>query len=86
MPASFVYGQVAFDFQLEGGNSSSNNNKVARAIVKYRYYAQENRVEYISIDYTDPRLREKVESDPAMRERINEYVTKMLRKRNEGLS
>ncbi|AIC16380.1 hypothetical protein [Nitrososphaera viennensis] len=79
MPASFVYGQVALEFQVEG-------DRKAKAIVRYRYYAQENRVEYISIDYTDPKLREKVEGDPAMREKINEYVRRMLSKRNEGLS
>ena len=79
MPASFVYGQVALEFQVEG-------DRKAKAIVRYRYYAQENRVEYISIDYTDPKLREKVEGDPAMREKINEYVSRMLSKRNEGLS
>lgn len=79
MPASFVYGQISLEFQVEG-------NRKAKAIVRYRYYAQENRIEYVSIDYTDPKLREKVEGDPAMRERINEYVRRMLEKRNEGLS
>jgi hypothetical protein len=79
MPASFVYGQVSLEFQVEG-------NRKAKAIVRYRYYAQENRVEYVSIDCTDPKLREKVEGDPAMRERINEYVRRMLERRNEGLS
>ncbi|AIF82096.1 hypothetical protein NTE_00012 [Candidatus Nitrososphaera evergladensis SR1] len=79
MPASFVYGQVALEFQVE-------SNRKAKAIVRYRYYAQENRVEYVSIDYTDPKLKEKVEGDPAMREKINEYVRRMLSKRNEGLS
>lgn len=80
MPASFVYGQVALEFQLEG------EGKKARAIVRYRYYAQEKRVEYVSIDYTDPRLKEKVEGDPAMKERINGYVERMLARRNDGLS
>jgi len=79
MPASFVYGQVSLEFQVEAGRK-------AKAIVRYRYYAQENRVEYISIDYTDPKLKEKVDGDPAMREKINKYVRKMLSKRNEGLS
>ncbi|HVX03151.1 MAG TPA: hypothetical protein VHA09_08360 [Nitrososphaera sp.] len=79
MPASFVYGQVALEFQVEG-------NKKARAIVRYRYYAQENRVEYVSIEYTDPKLKERVEGDPAMKEKINEYVMRMLLKRDEGLS
>lgn len=79
MPASFVYGQVSLEFQVKAGRK-------ARAIVRYRYYAQENRVEYISIDYTDSKLKEKVEGDPAIREKINEYVRKLLSKRNEGLS
>lgn len=79
MPASFVYGQVALEFQVEG-------NKKAKAIVKYRYYAQENRVEYVSIEYTDPKLKERIEGDLAMKERINEYVRRMLSKRDEGLS
>lgn len=78
MPASFVYGQVALDFMVEGRN--------AKAVVKYRYLAQEKKVEYLSIEYTDQKLKEKVEGDPAMRQKINEYVERMLSRRNEGLS
>lgn len=82
MPASFVYGQVSLEFQLDG----ASNAKKAKATVRYRYYAQENKVEYISIDYTDPKLKEKIEGDPVMKEKINEYVRRLLSKRNEGLS
>ena len=78
MPASFVYGQVALDFAVEG--------KKAKAVVRYRYLAQEKTVEYLSIEYSDPKLKEKVEGDPAMRQRINEYVERMLAKRDERLS
>jgi len=79
MPASFVYGQIALEFQVE-------NNKRAKAVVRYRYYSQEHKVEYISIEYSDLKLKERVERNPAMREKINEYVEKMLSKRNNGLS
>jgi hypothetical protein len=78
MPASFVYGHVTLDFAFEG--------RPARVTVKYRYYAQEKRVEYESVQCTDKKLRQKIEDDPAMREKINGYVAKVLEKRNEGLS
>ena len=78
MPASFVYGQVTLNFTVEG--------RAASATVKYRYYAQDKKVEYESVKCSDYKLREKIESDPAMRERINGYVAEVLAKRNEGLS
>ncbi len=83
MPASYVYGQVSLEFQMD---DTSSNTKKAKVTVRYRYYAHENRVEYVSIEYTDPKLKEKVEGDPAIKEKINEYVKRMLSKRNEGLS
>jgi hypothetical protein len=92
-PASFVYGQIELDFQVDDNSEGKEEKeeqkrkkKKARAIIKYRYYAQDNRVEYISVDYTDPLLKERIEGDPSTKERINEYVKSMLKKRNEGLS
>ncbi len=78
MPASFVYGYITLEFAFEG--------RPAKVTVKYRYYAQDRRVVYESIQCDDERLGQKIESDPAMRERINGYVAKALEKRNEGLS
>ncbi len=78
MPASYVYGQVALDFMVEG--------RKEKAIVKYRYLKEGNKVEYLSIEYTDPRLKDRIEGNPAMRQRIDEYVQQMLLRRNEGLS
>ena len=78
MPASFVYGQITLDFAIEG--------RSAKVTVKYRYYAQDRRIEYESVQCDDEKLREKIEGDPAVREKINGYVAKALEKRNEGLS
>lgn len=78
MPASFVYGQLSLDFAIEG--------RPEKAVIKYKYFARERRVEYVSIECTDPRLKERIEGDPAMKERVDAYVRKMLAKRDEGLS
>lgn len=78
MPASFVYGQVSLSFEVEGRRE--------RATFKYRYRAADGTVEYTSIEYSDPRLKEKVEGDPAMREKIDIYIAKLLSRRDEGLS
>jgi hypothetical protein len=78
MPASYVYGQVALEFMVEG--------KKEKAVVKYRYLKDGNIVEYLSTEYTDEKLKERTENDPAMRQKIDEYVKKMLSRRNEGLS
>ena len=78
MPASFVYGQVSIDFEMGG--------KKIRATFHYRYYASEKKVEYVSIDYSDPALKGKIESDPAMREKVNSYISQHLAKKDEGLS
>jgi hypothetical protein len=78
VPASFAYGQLSLDFAIEG--------RPARAVIKYKYFASEKRIEYVSMDCTDPGLKERIESDPAMREKVDTYVKKMLAKRDEGLS
>lgn len=78
MPASFVYGQITLDFAFNG--------RPAKVTVRYRYYAQDKKVEYESVQCDDEKLREKIENDPAMREKINGYVAKALERRNEGLS
>jgi hypothetical protein len=63
-----------------------SEGRPARVTVKYRYFAQDGRVEYESIQCDDEKLRQKIENDAAMREKINGYVAKALEKRNEGLS
>lgn len=78
MPASYVYGQVALEFMVEG--------RKEKAAVKYRYLKDGNTVEYLSTEYTSEKLKEKIEGNPAMRQKIDEYVKKMLSRRNEGLS
>lgn len=78
MPASFVYGNITLDFAVEG--------RPAKVVVKYRYYAQDRKVEYESIQCDDEKLRERIENDPATREKINGYVARALEKRDEGLS
>jgi hypothetical protein len=78
MPASFVYGQVTLDFMLQG--------RTAKVSVKYRYYAHDKRVEYESIECSNEELRQKIESDSVMRKRVNDYVAKVLEKRDERLS
>jgi hypothetical protein len=78
MPASYVYGQVSFDFMIEG--------KKEKATVKYRYLKDSNVVEYLSTEYSSEKLREKIEGNPAMRQKIDQYVQSMLSRRNQGLS
>jgi hypothetical protein len=78
MPASYVYGQVSLDFMVEG--------RKEKATVKYRYLKDGDVVEYMSIEYSSEKLREKIEGNPAMRQKIDQYVHGMLSKRNEGLS
>jgi hypothetical protein len=73
-----VYGQVSLDFMVEG--------RKEKAVVKYRYLKDGNAVEYLSFECSDPALKEKIESSPAMRQKIDEYVKQMLLRRDEGLS
>ena len=78
MPASFAYGQLTLTFAVE--------RRQGKVTIRYRYYAQKSRVEYESIECTDGMLLEMIENDPAVRAKINDYVTKVLARRNEGLS
>ncbi|HZD82842.1 MAG TPA: hypothetical protein VE076_08200 [Nitrososphaeraceae archaeon] len=49
MQPSDLYGEVALDFKVKGERS--------RAIFHYKYYTSNDSIEYIDIEYTNPKLQ-----------------------------
>ena len=72
MPPTYVYGQISLDFKLDG--------KMAKATFKYKYFAKDDSIEYVDIEYNDPRLQKMIEGNGQMMERIDQYVRNLLAK------
>lgn len=75
MPPTYVYGQVSLDFKLK-------DSKVARATFKYKYFAKDDALAYVGIEYDDPRLQELVDGNAQVRERVDRYIRSLLAKKN----
>lgn len=73
MPPTFVYGQISLDFKLK-------ENRMAKAIFKYKYFAKDDSIEYIDIEYSDPRLEEMIDGNEQMMERVDKYIRNLLSK------
>jgi hypothetical protein len=73
MSHSFEYGQVIFDFKIDG--------KIERATFDYKYYPHTDAIDYIDIKYTNPKLQSLIENDPKMMENIDSYIRNLLEKK-----
>jgi hypothetical protein len=74
MSHPFEYGQVTFDFKMDG--------KIERAIFNYKYYPHDDVIDYMDIKYTNPKLRSLIENDAKMMENIDSYIRKLLEKKH----
>jgi hypothetical protein len=72
MPPSDVYGEVALVFKVKGERS--------RAIFHYKYYTSDDSIEYIDIEYTNPKLQSLIESNSKMMENVDCYIRNLLLK------
>ena len=77
MPPTFVYGQISLDFKLK------EDGKVAKATFKYKYLAKDDSVEYVDIEYSDLRLKEMIDGNEQMMERVDKYVRNLLAKQRQ---
>lgn len=73
MPPTYVYGQISLDFKLKEG-------KIAKATFKYKYFAKDDTIEYVDIEYSDPRLQEMFDGNDHMIERVDKYIRNLLAK------
>lgn len=73
LPARFVYGKTTMNFRV--GNTTES------AMIKFRYYPAKDLLYYTDISYSNPELEKKVEKDPVMMQKIDNYVRKLLAKK-----
>ena len=76
MPATFIYGQVAFDFKVDG--------KIEKAVFDYRYSPSDDSIEYMDINYTNPKLQSMIENNLQMMQNIDSYINGLLDKKNSA--
>jgi hypothetical protein len=73
MPVTDLYGEVALDFKVKGERS--------RAIFHYKYYISKDIIEYIDIEYTNPKLQSLIEGNSKMMENVDCYIRNLLLKK-----
>jgi len=67
------YGQVTFDFRIEG--------KTEKATFDYKYNSSNHDLDYIEIRYSNPKLQTLIENNPKMMENIDSQIRNMIEKR-----
>lgn len=72
MPNS-EYGQVTFDFRIEG--------KAEKATFGYKYNNSNHDMDYIEIRYSNPKLQNLIENNPKMMENIDSQIRNMIEKK-----
>jgi hypothetical protein len=69
-----TFGKLVLNFRIKG--------KKGTAIFHYKYDPEDDVVEYIDIEYTDPEIQSSVEKNIKMMENVDLYIRKLLLKRN----
>jgi hypothetical protein len=67
------YGQVTFDFRIEG--------KAEKATFGYKYNSGNHDMDYIEIRYSNPKLQTLIENNPKMMENIDSQIRNMIEKK-----
>ena len=57
------------------------NTKTSKIVIEYQYYPSNGSIDYVDVRYTDKQLQSKVEDNPEMMKKIDNYLRKVL---NEG--
>jgi hypothetical protein len=76
-PTLFVRGRISIGFKLNG--------KTSKVIIEYQYYPSTGAIDYVDVRYTDRKLQSKVECDPQMMKKIDNYLRKVLNERSVSL-
>jgi hypothetical protein len=69
-----TFGKVVLNFRIKG--------KKATAIFHYKYDPEDDAVEYIDIEYTDPEVQSSIEKNTKMMENVDLYIRNLLLTRN----
>ncbi len=76
-PALFIRGRMSLTFKLD--------KKPSKIIIEYQYYPSNDYIDYVDVRYTDRELQSKVEGDPDMMKKIDNYLRRHLSERSGKL-
>ena len=69
-----TFGKLALNFRIKG--------KKGTALFLYKYDPEDDTIEYIDIEYTDPEIRVSIEENTKMMESVDLYIRNSLLRRN----
>lgn len=70
-------GQITLSFRILTGDEK-NRKEEAKATFQYKYYPEDDRIEYIDTIYTHPKLQSMIEDNQKMMENVDSYIRKSL--------
>ena len=72
-----VVGQITLTFRILTGDER-NRKENAKATFQYKYYPEDDHIEYIDTIYTHPKLQSMIEDNQTMMENVDCYIRKSL--------
>jgi hypothetical protein len=76
-PMLFIRGRSSISFKL--------NSKTSKVVIEYQYYPSTGAIQYVNVLYSDKELQSKIEGNPEMMTKIDNYLRKVLNKRSASL-
>jgi hypothetical protein len=70
-------GQITLNFRILTGDEK-NRRENAKATFQYKYYPEDDHIEYIDTIYTHPKLQSMIEDNQTMMENVDFYIRKSL--------
>jgi hypothetical protein len=71
-----TFGKLSLDFRIKG--------KRRTAFFHYKYDPDDDAIEYIDIEYSDPEIQLSIENNTKMMESVDIYIRNLLLKRNQS--
>jgi hypothetical protein len=78
-------GQITLSFRILTGDEK-NRKEDAKATFQYKYYPEDDHIEYIDTIYTHPKLQTMIEDNQTMMENVDFYIRKSLMANTMNLS
>ena len=70
-------GQITLSFRILTGDEK-NRREDAKATFQYKYYPEDDHIEYRDTIYTHPKLQSMIEDNQKMMENVDSYIRKSL--------
>jgi hypothetical protein len=76
-PVIFVRGRISIGFKFY--------SKKSTVVIEYQYYLSTKAIDYVDVRYSDRDLQSKVEDDPQLMQKIDNYLRKILNEQSTSL-